>query len=293
MLYKLLFAVFYAVSLLPFRVLYAISDGMYVLLYKLMGYRIQVTRANLLQAFPEKTAAERLAIEQEFYKNLCDSIVETVKLCSISMPALCARIPCNTEVLQTMETENRNGMILFSHQFNWEWGTVVGNIYSPRRFTGMYMPLTNSNFEKLFRYLRSRAGTRLLKVQDMQKELGTLQHGKLLWGFIADQNPSDARRVSWNNFLGKKTAFSKGPDMVARRYNNLVYWGEIIKVRRGHYRIQMTPAFHDAGSMKEGELTEAYVRFLENNIRQYPANWLWSHRRWKHVYPETEKPTAS
>lgn len=293
MLYKLLFAVFYAISLLPFRVLYIIADGMYFLLYKLIGYRIAVTRANLLQAFPEKTDAERLHIEQAFYKNLCDSIVETIKLCSISMDELCARIPCNSEVLLPMETENRNGMILFSHQFNWEWGTVVGNIYSPRRFTGMYMPLTNPNFEKLFRYLRGRAGTRLLRVQDMQKELGNLQQGQLLWGFIADQNPSDPRRVAWVDFLGKKTAFSKGPDMVARRYNNLVYWGEIIKVRRGHYRIQMTPAFQQAGELKDGELTEAYVRFLENNIRQYPANWLWSHRRWKHVYPGTEKTNAS
>ncbi len=289
MVYRIVYGVFYAISLLPFWVLYGLADAMYLVLYRVMGYRLKVTRANLLQAFPEKTAAERLAIEKEFYKNLCDSIVETVKLCSISMNDLCARIPCNSEVLQTMETENRNGMILFSHQFNWEWGTVVGNVYSPRRFTGMYMPLTNSNFEKLFRYLRSRAGTRLLKVQDMQKELGSLQQGKILWGFIADQNPSDPKRVSWNDFLGKKTAFSKGPDMVARRYNNLVYWGEIIKERRGHYRIQITPVYNNAGNLSDGELTEAYVRFLEKNIRQYPANWLWSHRRWKHEYPANQQ----
>ena len=262
---------------------------MYVVLYKLLGYRVAVTRANLAQAFPNKTATERLHIEKAFYRNLCDSIVETVKLCSIPMDKLLARIPCNSEVLQSMETENRNGMIMFSHQFNWEWGTVVGNVYSPRRFTGMYMPMTNPAFEKLFRYLRSRAGTRLLRVQDMQKELAGIQQEKVLWGFIADQNPSDPKRVSWNDFLGKKTAFSKGPDMVARRYNNLVYWGEIIKERRGHYRIRITPVFDNAGSLNDGELTEAYVRFLERNIQQYPENWLWSHRRWKHVYPETKE----
>jgi KDO2-lipid IV(A) lauroyltransferase len=127
---------------------------------------------------------------------------------------------------------------------------------------------------------------KLVRVQDIQKEMTAIQQDKTLWGFIADQNPSDPKRVSWNDFLNRKTAFFKGPEFVARRYNNLVYFGEIIKLKRGYYEIKMKLAFEHPNETKEGELTEAYVRFLEDSIKRQPENWVWSHRRWKHIYPE-------
>jgi KDO2-lipid IV(A) lauroyltransferase len=130
---------------------------------------------------------------------------------------------------------------------------------------------------------------KLIRVQDMQKEMAAVQNEKTLWGFIADQNPSDPKRVSWNDFLNRKTAFFKGPEFVARRYNNLVYFGEFIKLKRGYYEIKMKLAFEHPKETKEGEITEAYVRFLEDSIKRQPENWVWSHRRWKHIYPENSQ----
>jgi KDO2-lipid IV(A) lauroyltransferase len=116
--------------------------------------------------------------------------------------------------------------------------------------------------------------------------MASVQNEKSLWGFIADQNPSDPKRVSWNDFFHRKTAFSKGAEFVARRYNNLVFFGELIKIKRGYYRINMKLAFEQPKETKDGEITEAYVRFLEDSIKRQPENWVWSHRRWKHVFPE-------
>jgi Kdo2-lipid IVA lauroyltransferase/acyltransferase len=264
--------------------LYGISDFLYLILYKVIQYRKHIIHDNLTQSFPEKSSEELQLITHQYYKNLCDSVVETVKLISISEAELSKRIQCNWEIFDSMTAQNRNGQAYMSHQFNWEWATVVCNWHSPRRFTGLYMPLTNKVFDKIYLRLRARSGTQLIRVQDSQKEMARVQSEETLWGFIADQNPSDPKRVSWNNFLNRKTAFFKGPEFIARRYNNLVYFGEIVKIKRGYYSINMKLAFENPQNTKDGEITEAYVRHLEDSIKRQPANWVWSHRRWKHKY---------
>jgi len=284
-MYYPLYGILYLISLLPFRVLYALADLLYVILFHWIGYRRKVVDDNLRQSFPEKSTEELDDITRKYYRNLCDSIVETIKLISISREELDRRVSCNWEAFDQMTVQNRNGQGYMSHQFNWEWGTVSCNWHSPRRFTGLYMPLSNSAFDRLYRTIRGRSGTRLIRVQDMQKEMASVQQAESLWGFIADQNPSDPKRVSWNDFLNRKTAFFKGPEFIARRYNNIVWFGEIIKIKRGYYRIHMKLAFEQPRETKEGVITEAYVRHLEDSIKRQPENWVWSHRRWKHVYP--------
>jgi Kdo2-lipid IVA lauroyltransferase/acyltransferase len=224
--------------------------------------------------------------EKRYYRNLCDSIIETVKLMSMSMSELDRRITCNWEEFDLLIRQNKNGQAYLSHQFNWEWATVVANRHLPRKFTGIYLPLTNKVFDKLLHTIRSRAGMNLVKVQDMNRVMTSFQQKEIVWGFIADQNPSDPKRVSWNNFFHRKTAFFKGPEFVARRYQNPVFFGEIIRIRRGYYHIQIKLAFEHPQHTAEGEITEAYVRFLEESIKRQPDNWVWSHRRWKHQFPE-------
>lgn len=285
MLYYLVYFFLYLLSLLPLWFLYGVADVLYWILYRLLGYRKAVVYENLTRSFPEKEKAEIATITKAYYHNLCDSIVETIKLMSISKQELSKRMTCNWEVFTSMTAQNRNGQAFMSHQFNWEWATVICNWHVPRRFTGIYMPLTNAVFDRLLFTIRSRAGMKLIRVHDMQRDMASLQSDELLWGFIADQNPSDPKRVSWNDFMNRKTAFFKGPEFVARRYNNLVYFGEIVKIKRGYYEINMKLAFEQPRDTKEGEITEAYVRFLEDSIKRQPANWVWSHRRWKHKYP--------
>ncbi len=283
-MYYLIYGGLYLISLLPFWCLYAISDLLYLLLYHGIGYRKKVVNENLTLSFPEKSQQEIEVITQKYYHNLCDGIVEIIKMLSISQQELDRRMTCNWEVFDLMTSQQRNGQGFMSHQFNWEWGTLICNWHVPRRFTGIYLPLTSPVFERLFYKMRSRAGMKLVTVQNMQKEMTALQNQETLWGFIADQNPSDPKRVSWNDFMHRKTAFFKGPEFVARRYNNLVFFGEIIKLKRGYYEIKMKLAFENPRDTQEGEITEAYVRFLEDSIKRQPENWVWSHRRWKHVY---------
>lgn len=237
------------------------------------------------QSFPTWTDKKLQEVERRFYKNLCDSIVEVVKLLTISESQLNKRMIANWDEINVHIKDPSICQAYLAHQFNWEWGTVVANWNLNKRFTGVYQPLSSKVFERITAKIRTRSGTDIVPVRSLLGRLRSLQQSDIVWGFIADQNPSDPKRVSWNDFLGRKTAFAKGAEFVARRYNNKVFFGEIIKLKRGYYEIKLNLAFEKAKETADGEITEAYVRFLEKSIERQPENWVWSHRRWKHVFP--------
>ncbi|MGB0368721.1 MAG: lysophospholipid acyltransferase family protein, partial [Flavobacteriales bacterium] len=101
--------------------------------------------------------------------------------------------------------------------------------------------------------------------------------------FLADQNPSARKRALWLPFFGRVIPFHKGLELLARRKGHAVVFDEIIRVKRGHYKSVSKLAFADGSKTEEGEITKAYVRFLEDSVKRQPENWMWTHNRWKHA----------
>src|SRR3981189_3769931 len=101
-MYYIISGLFYMLSLLPMRILYILSDGIYLVVYYVIGYRKKVVMKNLEMAFPEKSNAERIKIAKAFYHNLLDSFIETIKLVSASPRFLEKRITANWEVLDPL-----------------------------------------------------------------------------------------------------------------------------------------------------------------------------------------------
>jgi Kdo2-lipid IVA lauroyltransferase/acyltransferase len=282
----LVLALLYPISILPFWLLYLFSDFIFFILFHIIGYRKEVVMDNLSASFPEKTKEELEVIAKKYFKCLCDSIVEIIKLLTISEKQLNKRMVGNWELVRQSTQPDQIPQAYMSHQFNWEWGTVVANYNLDKRFTGVYLPLSNKTMELVMQKIRTSSGTQIIPIQIMMKKLAEVQKQEITWGFIADQNPSEPRRCAWVDFFNRKTAFAKGAEFVARRYNNPVFFGEIIKLRRGYYEIKLKLAFENPSETKDGEITEAYVKFLEASIKRQPENWVWSHRRWKHIYKE-------
>lgn len=286
MAYKLTYGILYTISLLPFWVLYGLAHFLYFILYVVLGYRKKVVRENLSLSFPEKTVQERHSIERKFYRSLCDSIVETIKMISISKEALSKRFVVNWELIDNIK--DRNAVVYVSHQFNWEWGTLLTNAMIEKQFVGPYLPLNSPVFEKIVTGIRSRFGTIGIPVKQMARNISVYQEKNVLWGFVADQTPADTKRCAWEDFFNRKTAFAKGAELLARRHNLPVVMGEMIKIKRGYYETKLKLTFENPKETQDGEITAAYVRFLEDSIKRQPENWVWSHRRWKHVYQTSD-----
>jgi len=285
-MYYISFAFLYVVSLLPLRVLYVISDLIYVIIYYIVGYRKEVVFGNLARAFPEKTIAERTVIAKKFYQNFTDNWIEVIKMISISERAILKRISRDLKVFEDIHQQGRSCHMLMGHLFNWEWCNAGVPTGVPFKTLVAYSPISSKILDRLFLFVRQRFGSVLLPHHDMRHGMMPYRHSHYLLALVADQNPPDPSKSYWLNFMGVPTGFLKGPEKGARVGNLPVVFLPVIKVRRGYYEIKGILLDNDPASLKEGELTHKYVTALESVIREYPESYLWSHKRWKHPWKE-------
>ncbi|MDB5201871.1 MAG: hypothetical protein JWQ27_1280 [Ferruginibacter sp.] len=280
-MYYLIYGLLYLFSLLPFFILYAISDFAAFLLYRVFGYRKAIVINNLRIAFPEKNEAEINSIAKKFYTNLCDTFIETIKLLSLSESRIRKRAVIDLDECNALAAKGKNIQFHSGHQMNWEYANyaIALNLKAP--WVGVYMRINNKALNKIFYDMRERYGTVLVAAQEFRTRMHSVFNKQYTLGLAADQNPGTPAAASWLYFFGRPTSFVTGPDKGARKNNTAVVFVKFVKVKRGYYRYEPTLITENGADLKEGELTLLYRDFLEQTIRQEPDNYLWSHRRWK------------
>jgi KDO2-lipid IV(A) lauroyltransferase len=289
-MYYFVYGLLYLISLLPLRVLYLISDGIYVLIYYIIGYRKEVVMENLEIAFPEKTEAERISIAKKFYHNFIDNFIEAIKMISEDDAFILKHFTGNFEVLNDLYKSGKSCHILLGHTFNWEWGNHAAGLLMNYKFLVVYMPIANKIIDRIFYNLRTRGKTILLSAHHMRRDMMEHRNSQYALGLAADQNPGGPDRAYWGNFFGRPTPFVTGPEKGAIAGNLPVVFCYIQKPRRGYYNVVFSIAEEQPARLQQGELTVRFMRYLETVIRQQPDMWLWSHKRWKHVWkPEYAK----
>ncbi len=285
-MYYLVYGIFYLLSLLPWRVLYLVSDAGYAIVYYLVRYRRNVVMHNLKIAFPEKTDTERKRIAKDFYKNFADNFMEVIKLVSISEKELNRRFTCDYNVVNDLYITGKNVQLLSGHFFNWEFANLAFSNNFVYPLICVYMPVTNKIFDRLFRKMRSRFGSRLVAATEFARQFVPFTRGRYVCGLVGDQSPGGPDNVYWTRFFGRMTPFVKGPEKGAVRLDAAVVLSSFIKVKRGYYRCKLKLLTADPKSLHAGDITRQMIAFIEETVRKYPANYLWSHRRWKWEFEE-------
>jgi len=270
-------------SLLPLPVLYFISNGVYILLYYVFGYRRKVVRENLLKALPEKNKTEILAIEKRFYKYLSDLIFEIVKMNNISRAEIEKRFVFhNKEQIEAYFAKGKSVLICSAHYGNWEWGTLgIGLNFSADHYP-IYKPLSNPTFDSWFKKVRSRFGNKLTAMRQTLRALQASRKRPSMFSFGNDQAPSKDESHYWTTFMHQQTSVQLGIEKIAKKTNQPIFYLKVNCIKRGYYKVNCVPLCLDPTETVEYEITEMHTRFLEEIIRNDPAYWLWSHRRWKY-----------
>jgi len=278
----------YGVSLLPFPLLYLVSDFFYLVIYRILGYRKQVVLTNLRNSFPEKSEAEIRSIASKFYAWFCDLTLETLKTLTISPEEARKRVEfVGIDLLRNYAKEGRSIILVLGHYGNWE---LAGARYSQERdipqLYVIYHPLANAHFDKLMHHMRVRHGTKLYKMREASKDMLRDKKELTATAFIADQTPSP-ERAYWMTFLGQETPVFLGTETLARKLDKPVVYICISRPKRGYYRMEMETLVADPKATREGGITEIHTRRLEADIKKTPELWLWTHRRWKHRRPSS------
>ncbi len=272
-------------SLLPFPILYLISDFLYLILYYVIRFRREVVRKNLAIAFPEKTEEERKRIEKAFYRHLSDLFMEMIKTTTISQQNLNKHLFIeNPEVLNDLYDEGRSVILYGGHQGNWEWISGVG-LQLKHKSMAIYKRLSNPFFEKWLLKNRSKFNFDLVPTYLAKEYIDKKEKAgeKIAYGFLGDQNPLPHKAKLWLPFFGKEVPVLTGAEEIARKYNIPVVFFEMKKIKRGYYTVELFLLNKNPEKTEEFEITREYFKRLEELIKKQPAYYYWIHRRFKHT----------
>jgi len=285
--FYIFYGINYLITLLPMRVLYLFSDFFYFVLYYVVGYRRKVVAANLRNAFPEKSEAERKKIERRFYRHLSDMFVEALKATHMSTEKISERLKVRDQpLISSLFNEGRDLTVLCSHYNNWEWLSSL-HLASPFRRLTVYKPLKNKYFDRFILDLRTKYGVTASPMQHILRDLVSLrkENVRTATAFIADQTPPPDEHAYWTTFLNQDTGFFRGAEKIAVMLDMAVFYLDIIKVRRGYYEVEMKLITDHPRREAPDFITSRYAEILGEIIRDKPEYWLWSHRRWKYKKP--------
>jgi KDO2-lipid IV(A) lauroyltransferase len=255
-----------------------------MILYHVIGYRREVIRVNLSNAFPEKSPAEIKELGRRFYIHLCDLFLETFKTLTISKESMirhCSMSPAARALFDKLADEKTSVVLVMGHHGNWEWAGNSFSLLCKQQLYVIYHPLNDKHFNRLIVNMRSRFGTRLIEMRNTIRQMIAQRNELSATAFIADQTPAP-ESAYWTTFLNQDTPVFWGTEKIARKLNYPVVYAFVKKLKRGYYEIQAEMLVEKPSEIPDGGISELHTRRLEKDILLQPETWLWSHRRWKH-----------
>ena len=284
LLYILLYPILFLISILPFRLLYIFSDCVYILVYRIIGYRKKTVRENLALALPHLTEKERLVIEKKSYKHLCDMFLEMIKTMTISVKEIEKRFVLkNVDYYLEMEKQGKSIALMCGHYASYEWSISINSQITFDGFA-IYKRINNKYFDDLVKKIRSRFKAYLITTKETVPtiEANNEKGVKGLYGFASDQSPQVKSKTYWSKFMGIEVPVYTGAEMLAKKFDMNIMFMKIKKVKRGFYEMEFELLTDDAKSIPDYQITETFLRKVEQQILEAPEFYLWTLKRWKH-----------
>lgn len=282
--YALIYPFLWLISILPFKLLYAFSDMVFVLMYRIIGYRKKTVKANLRLVFPEKSQEEINLITKKFYHHLCDMILEAIKSMTISESEMKKRFTfTNVELIKSLERENRNIALMGGHYGSWEWIFILQTYLGINGYA-IYKKLGNKYFDALVKRIRAKYHSYLITTKESIPYLIELKKNgeQFMCGFAADQSPKINKAYHWKEFMGIKVPVHTGAEMLSKKLDMSVVFFGVKRLKRGYYQTTFEIITLNPKDLPNYEITDKFLTLVENQIKKAPEFYLWTHKRWKH-----------
>lgn len=284
LIYIIFYPLLYLISILPFRIIYVISDVICFFVYNIIGYRKKVVRENIAIALPHLSEKDRLIIEKKFFTHLCDIFLEMVKTLTISEKELNNRYKfIDLEEYRKLENQGKSIALMCAHYASYEWAVSM-NSHLKHKGYGIYKKLANPYFDQLVKDIRARFKATLITTKETIPTIIENYNNKQLsiYGFASDQSPKNRTNTYWGTFMGIEVPIHTGAENLAKKYDMNVIFLKTKKVKRGYYEASFELLSDKTQEMPDFEITENFIKLVEQQIYEQPEYYLWTHKRWKH-----------
>lgn len=270
---------------------------------RITAYRRDVVMINLARSFPEKKYKELRKIARQFYTHFGELAAEAIwfggrinakgrmELNESNIVDI-----VNPEVFNEVYDKSTNVMVLQSHHGNWE---LLGGWFSYNHNREVQFHSDFSEIGVVYKKLKSPFWDRImadnrcnsikdtgfggyLESQEVLRFAITHRKQKFVYIFPTDQYPYKiASKHRIGKFLNQETLAMTGATALACKLGMSVNYLRWKKLAPGKYSVEFVPICDNASGHTPEELMERYYALLEEDIKEQPWIYLWTHRRWK------------
>lgn len=244
------------------------------------GTHKTVTR-NIRIAFPDMPAAEREALALDAWERVGRTFAETPLLDRITLESGRVEV-VGMERLHAIRDSGKPVVFVSGHIANFElMAAVILASGVPCQIT--YRAANNSYVDEQIRTARARYGVKLFapKGGDGARELlAGMQRGESV-ALMNDQKFSEGPEVQ---FFGQPVNAAPGPSRLALRFGTVVVPMSVVRLPGVRFRVT---AHEPIELAQTGDRTadiaagvQAITAFVEDRVREHPADWFWVHKRW-------------
>ena len=286
--YYLIIPFVYLLAYLPTSVLYKLADVLAFVLRVISRYRKQVVLTNLRNSFPEKNEKEIQQIAKDSYTHLADRVVENIKCLTIKEEEFLNRCSVeNIEVFEKLYAEGRDVVLMIAHCNCWEFAGYVAHTLTKFKIFGVYSPASNKYFNDMIVSTRGKYGMHMISMRNTSAYFKEKPLERTLHVFFTDQSPSNPNNAYWTKFMNQDTAFFYGGARYAVKHNCVPVYAKIVQLKRGYYRVYLSKIKENVTNCTPDDVVQRFSELLEAQLKEKPADWLWSHKRWKHKKTHT------
>ena len=268
-----MFAALRIASRLPLACLYPLGRLLVPLARAFVPSRRRVAERNLASAFP---AVELPGLKRRFYAASADVAMESIRLMSIPMAQLGARV--RFEGAEALD--GGGALLLTAHHGNMLWAvSALTEAVSAPLFV-VYKEPHGAILHRMLNAIGDRFDGTLVPLREVRREVLRCRQESGVLVLVADQRPGTAERREVE-FCGRQTAFFAGPDRIGRALGWPVYYLSCRRTGRGRYLCRVEKLCEPPYEDNDAGIVQRYAARLEADIRSAPEDWLWFHKRWK------------
>jgi KDO2-lipid IV(A) lauroyltransferase len=267
---------------LPWWVMNPFADVLAWLAWRVVRVEQRPLRANLTASFPDLSEAQLQQLMRDYYRGFAQVLVEVIRSVALSPEELRRRVVLEGfEPVRAALDSGTSVLLVAAHQCNWEWMLLALSLDLGYPLEAAYKPLVDGWAQREMLKARSRFGARLVPAQELLAHILRGGRSPRVIAMVADQEPRDSERRHWTRFMNRDTAFFMGAEEITRVTKFPAFFVGLRRTSRGHYTVSLTPLAVAGEKLAPGALTERYARLVEQQILAAPADWPWSHKRWK------------
>jgi KDO2-lipid IV(A) lauroyltransferase len=246
---------------------------------------------NMRIAFPEKSDAEIAALKKAQWRELGRFFVE------FPMTDRIVADPSRIEVvgrerLLALAKADKPAVLISGHFSNFEiMAAAIVGAGVPVKVT--YRAANNPYFDDRIRQSRARYGVELLaKGADGTREMMRAFQRGVSVALLADQKFNEGVAAP---LFGVTAHSAPGPAVFALKFGLPLQPLSVQRVRKARFRVVVhEPIVLEKTGDRDADVEVAVRRinaFIEERIRDRPAEWFWVHKRWpKEMYRKGEPP---